>query len=151
MRVLALLIVLFAYSAAAQQSFAGSYCGTTPNGVLTLNFTFPAPSGYAANASFQMVDFGIETFPVCPQEPYHFVPANDQPPRPHPFNAVYVHVGRITFDLELRNTGCMATQLQWMWITGFVLDAYTTSWSAPVVEQFVMTVGAYQMTLTQCG
>lgn len=146
---LALLLLIGIAVCAQAQSFAGSYCGTTPNGVLTLNFTFPAPSSYIGNASFQMVDFGIETFPVCPYEPYQFVPCNSLPERLPPRGSL-VHVGQITFAFELENTGCMATQLQWMWITGFVLDAYSTSWSSPVVEQFVMTVGAYEMTLTQC-
>ncbi len=117
----------------AQPTIDGLFCGVTANDVLTLQFNFSGP-GTSGNATFQMIDFGVERFPVC-QETFVVSPTGD--------------VSFPLFD-SAPTTDCMAVQLQLMWITGF---AMAPSAIAPngAVEALTMTVGAFAMGLTrQC-
>ncbi|CUG87953.1 Hypothetical protein, putative [Bodo saltans] len=141
---MALLLIAFAVISCTGQSFAGSFCGTTANNVLTLNFTFPNPSGYFGNATFSMIDFQSETFPGCPAEEYQYTPANSVT------TSTPVPLGQITFASMTTTTGCMATQLQLMWITGFTITALGATYNASEAESMIFQAGAYSMPLNRC-
>jgi hypothetical protein len=141
---IALLFIALAVTSCTGQSFAGSFCGTTANNVLTLNFTFPNPSGYFGNATFSMIDFQSETFPSCPAEEYQYTPVNSVT------TSSPVPLGQITFASMTTTTGCMAPQLQLMWITGFTITAMGAAYNSPLVEWMNFQAGAFSMPLNRC-
>lgn len=146
-----LVVVVICAAVTSAQDFSGSYVGTTANNVLTLNFTFPTPSSFTGNATFQMTDFGSETFPVCSSESFQFTPVNEGGDVASAASSG-VPLGVLNFDGMVgpaAATDCMAVQLQWMWITGFSLTCVGATFSSGSCDSFVLTAGAYSMTLNR--
>ena len=117
--------------AAAAPTINGTFCGTTNNNVLNLRFDFfgPGPTG---NATFQMIDFGVERFQRC-NEVFSIDESSSE----------------IQFPLFVSDPNdCMANQLQLMWITDFTMTPLVVVDAK--VQQLNMQVGAFALVLNRC-
>ncbi len=126
-----LVAVSVSHCFAEQLKIAGIFCGATPNNVLTLRFKFPGAALSGGNATFQMIDFGVERFGLC-NEPFLVTPS-----------------GELTFPQFISDPAndCMAVQLQLMWITAFTM--LPSAVQSGMITAMTMQVGAYSMSLTQ--
>jgi hypothetical protein len=46
-------------------------------------------------------------------------------------------------------TDCMSLQLQLMWITGFEISCYGSTFNSSLIDKMIFTAGAYSMALTR--